>query len=221
MQQGLLPLGYAQSHELCDFVVANCNQMAFELLHAALQGITKDKFICIYGEPGCGKTHLFQGFAKEYNLAYTTANQALTTNPWDWIYGEQQILILDDAHKVEDDVWWFHLYNLVKEQNKLLIIGTTKPPSMWPAKLADWRSRLATFISAEMHNPDDDTLKRVLTKIWKDKGIVVDSAILEYLSRRIDRNFPAICHWAHKIDTLSAQQRRPITVSMLHHLFAA
>jgi chromosomal replication initiation ATPase DnaA len=72
-----------------------------------------------------------------------------------------------------------------------------------------------------MHNPDDDTLKRVLEKIWKDKGIVVDNAILEYLSRRIDRNFPAICQWAKKIDTLSAQQRKPITVSMLHHLFSA
>ena len=221
MQQGLLPLGYTQSYELFDFVVDNCNQMAFELFHAALQGATKDKFICIYGEPGCGKTHLFQGLAKNYNLAYNTANQALTTNLWDLVYGEQQVLILDDAHKVDDDVWWFHLYNLVKEQNKLLVIGATKPPSMWPVTLADWRSRLATFISVEMHSPDDETLKRVLEKIWKDKGIVVDNSILEYLARRIDRNFPAICQWAEKIDMLSAQQRRPITVSMLHHLFSA
>lgn len=221
MQQGLLSLGYHQSHELCDFVVADCNQMAFELLHAAIKGITKDKFICVYGDPGCGKTHLFQGLAKEYNLTYNTANQMLTTNPWDWIYGDQQILILDDAHKVSDDVWWFHLYNLVKEQNKLLIIGTEKPPSLWPVELPDWRSRLATFICAEMRNPDDDTLKRVFEKIWKDKGITVDGSILEYLSRRIDRNFPAICHWAKTIDTISAQKRRPITVSMLHQLFAA
>lgn len=221
MQQGLLPLGYAQSHELCDFVVANCNQMAFELLHTSLQSTKKDKFICIYGEAGCGKTHLLQGFAKEYNLIYRTANHALTTNPWDWIYGDEKILILDNAHKVEDDIWWFHLYNLVQEQNKMLIISTLKPPSMWPVKLADWRSRLATFISVEMHNPDDDTLKRVIEKIWKDKGIVVDNAILEYLSRRIDRNFPAICQWAKKIDTISAQQRRPITVNMLNQLFAA
>ena len=221
MQQGLLPLGYAQSYELCDFVVANCNQMAIDLFHAALQGTTKDKFVCIYGDSGCGKTHLLQGMAKDYNLTYNTANQALTTNLWDWVYGDQQVLILDDAHKVEDDVWWFHLYNLVREQNKLLIISAINPPSLWPVSLPDWRSRLATFISAEMHNPDDDTLKRVLEKIWKDKGIVVDNAILEYLSRRIDRNFPAICQWAKKIDTLSAQQRKPITVSMLHHLFSA
>ena len=221
MQQGLLPLEYNQSYDLCDFVVAECNQIAFELLHAPIQGITKEKFICIYGESGCGKTHLLQGLAKEHNLPYTTANQAITANPWDWIYSEQKILILDDAHKVDDDVWWFHVYNLVKEQNKLLIIGTVKPPALWPVKLADWRSRLATFICAEMRNPDDDTLKRVLEKIWKDKGIIVDNAIFEYLSRRIDRNFPAICHWARKIDRISAQQRRPITVNMLNHLFAA
>ena len=92
---------------------------------------------------------------------------------------------------------------------------------MWPVKLADWRSRLATFVSTEMRNPDDDTLKRVLEKIWKDKGIAVDDTILEYLSRRIDRNFPAICYWAHKIDLISAQKRRPITISMLHSLFTA
>ncbi len=221
MQQGLLPLEYIQSYNLCDFVVANCNQMAFEIFHATLQGLTRDRFICIYGESGCGKTHLFQGLAKDYGFAYNTANQVFTANIWDWVYSDQQILVLDDAHKVEDDVWWFHLYNLVKEQNKSLVIGATKPPAMWHVKLADWRSRLATFISVEMHNPDDDTLKRVLEKIWKDKGIAVDNAILEYLSRRIDRNFPAICQWAKRIDTLSAQQRRPITISMLHHLFAA
>jgi len=220
VQQGLLPLEYTQSYALCDFVVAECNQMAFELFHSVLQGSIKDKFICVYGESGCGKTHLLQGLARDYGFSYHTANQIFTANLWEWV-SNRQVLILDDAHKVEDDTWWFHLYNLVKEQDKYLIIGSIKPPTMWPVKLADWRSRLSTFISAEMRNPDDDTLKRVLEKIWKDKGIIVDNAILEYLSRRIDRNFPAICQWANKIDTLSAQQRRSITISMLHHLFAA
>ena len=220
MQQGLLPLSYPQSSELCDFVVANCNQLAFELLHRSISGVTKDKYICIYGESGCGKTHLLQGFAKENQIIYLNAKQVVEASPRDWVYSDEKIVILDDADKVEDEVWWFHLYNLIKEQNKTLIISSRKVPSMWPVKLADLRSRLATFVSAEMRNPDDDTLKRVLEKIWKDKGIVVDNAILEYLSRRIDRNFPAICHWAHKIDQISAQRRRPITISMLYSLFA-
>lgn len=216
-----MPLSYPQSYELCDFVVANCNQLAFELLHGSIGGTAKkDKLICIYGESGCGKTHLLQGFAKEYNLSYLTASRAMSTSPWDWVHGGEQVLILDDADKAEDEVWWFHLYNLLKEQNKLLIISAHKAPSMWPVQLADWRSRLATFVVAEMRNPDDDTLKRVLLKIWKDKGIAVDDATLEYLSRRIDRNFPAICHWAYRIDLISAQKRRPITISLLHSLFA-
>ena len=220
MQQCLLPLGYTQSSELCDFVVANCNQLAFDLLHRQISGLSKDKFICIYGESGCGKSHLLQGFAKEHNLKYFKATQALSVSSWDLCHCSEQILIIDDADSIEDDVWWFHLYNLLKENSKSLIISAKKAPSMWPVNLADWRSRLATFVVTEMRNPDDDTLKRVLEKIWKDKGITVDNNILEYLSRRIDRNFPAICHWAYKIDLISAQRRCPITINMLHSLFA-
>ena len=220
MQQVLLPLGYPQNFELFNFIVANCNQLAFELLHSSISGQSKDKFICIYGESGCGKTHLLQGFAKEHHLSYMTALQATMTNPLEWLHGPHQILILDDADKVTDDVWWFHLYNLLKEQNKLLIVSANKAPSMWRVQLDDWRSRLATFVNVEMRNPDDDTLKRVIEKIWKDRGITVDHTVLEYLAQRIDRNFPAIYYWAHKIDLISAQKRRPITINMLHPLFA-
>ena len=218
MQQSLLPLSYPQSFDLCDFVVANCNQLAFELLYRAIGGIAKEQYVCIYGDSGCGKTHLLQGFAKENKISYLNA-QTIDTDSVDWIYGNEKVIILDDADKVGDEVWWFHFYNLIKEQNKILIISARKSPSMWNVQLADLRSRLATFVCTEMRNPDDDTLKRVLEKIWKDKGIVVDGAILEYLSRRIDRNFPAICYWAHKIDLISAQKKRPITISMLHSLF--
>ena len=219
MQQSLLPLSYPQSFDLCDFVVANCNQLAFELLYRAISGIAKEQYVCIYGDSGCGKTHLLQGFAKENKISYLNAH-AVDTCSVDWVYGNEKVIILDDADKVGDEVWWFHFYNLIKEQNKILIISARKSPSRWGVQLADLRSRLATFVCTEMRNPDDDTLKRVLEKIWKDKGIVVDGAILEYLSRRIDRNFPAICYWAHKIDLISAQRKRPITISMLHSLFA-
>lgn len=219
MQQGLLPLSYPQSIDLCDFVVANCNQLAFDLLHKTISGTAKEQFICIYGEPGCGKTHLLHGFAAENNIIYLNTKHVIGSTPREWGYGDAKIIILDDADQVNDDVWWFHLYNFIKEQNKILIIGARKAPLMWSVQLADLRSRLSTFVCAEMRNPDDDTLKRVLEKIWKDKGIVVNNAILEYLSRRIDRNFPAICHWANKIDLMSAKSKRPITISMLHTLF--
>lgn len=219
MQQGLLPLKYEHSYSLCDFVVADCNQSAFSMLHMIVNGQLKDHFICLFGEEGSGKTHLLQGIAKEYNLNYQSADHMDLENYRAWISGEHNILIIDDAHKISDNVWWFHTYNLVKELGKTLIISSRKPPSMWLVELADWRSRLATFVCVEMLNPDDDTLKRVLNKMWQDKGISVDSVVLDYIAKRIDRNFASIKHWAKFIDILSAQKKRSITLNMLQGLF--
>jgi chromosomal replication initiation ATPase DnaA len=56
--------------------------------------------------------------------------------------------------------------------------------------------------------------------MWKDKGISVDDAVLNYIAKRIDRNFASIKHWAQVIDMLSAQKKRSITFNMLQGLFA-
>ncbi len=216
MQQGLLPLQYEHNYNLYDFVVADCNQSAFSMVHMVMKHESRDNFFCIFGEEGSGKTHLLQGIAKENHLQYRNAGQIGLADYREWIGCENNsILILDDAQKITDDVWWFHVYNLIKELGKTLIISSYKPPSMWPVKLADWRSRLATFVCVEMLNPDDDTLKRVLSKMWKDKGISVDDAVLNYIAKRIDRNFASIKHWAQVIDMLSAQKKRSITFNML------
>jgi chromosomal replication initiation ATPase DnaA len=219
VQQGLLPLSYGHSYGLYDFVVADCNQNAFSMLHMVVKNQLQDNFFCVFGEEGSGKTHLLRGIASEYNLVYQNSANINLNNSRDLLNNKSDIFLVDDADKITDDVWWFNTYNLAKESGKKLIISSCKPPSMWSITLADWRSRLATFVCVEILNPDDDTLKRVLSKMWNDKGISVDNVVLDYIAKRIDRNFASIKYWAKFIDMLSAQKKRSITLNMLQGVF--
>lgn len=220
LQQGILELGYKNNYNLFDFVVSNCNQASFDILSRVASHNIENNFFCIYGPRYSGKTHLLKGVADCYKLFYLNAENYMRGSPRELVERNGSILFLDNADEIKDDMWWFNIYNLVKEHNKKLVMAARNPPSMWIVQLADWRSRLATFLCAEMLNPDDDTMKRIFKKNWSDKGIMVEDHVLEYLCRRIDRNFSALKYWVDKIDDISAKTGRSININLLHTLFS-
>jgi chromosomal replication initiation ATPase DnaA len=57
--------------------------------------------------------------------------------------------------------------------------------------LADLASRLRAARPVELGEPDDDLLRRVLVKLFADRQLAVDSAVVDYIVVRMERSLQA------------------------------
>lgn len=170
--------------------------------------------LCLYGESGSGKTHLAHIWAKNVGAIYLTAAQAIEQNPFHWIQGGNPIVI-DDIEHMKDEEWLLHFYNLIQEHQRTALLTANLPPTRWPAKLADLKSRLQTIISVELSLPDEQTLQAIMTKQFREKGLKVKPEVIDYLLKHCERSFSAISSWASHLDEIAASQGRSITIPLI------
>ena len=86
-------------------------------------------------------------------------------------------------------------------------------------KFNDLSSRLKTFISLEINQPDDEMLLTILTKLLIDKQFIINSnEIFEYILRRVDRTYEAINEIVCKLDILSLEKKRQLTIPLIKEI---
>ena len=105
-----LPISWAFSKKLKDFVVSDCNRYAFEWLEKWPFKI-RENFVCLVGEKGSGKTHLANIWAERLNADIINSSDDVF-NKWYAIASaenEQKYFVLDEADKILDDVLLFYI----------------------------------------------------------------------------------------------------------------
>lgn len=105
----------------------------------------------------------------------------------------------------------FHLWNLVQEDRKPLLIVASLPVSEWDVELPDLRSRLAASLLIEIGPPDEAMLKGLFHKFFAARGLAISEDASSYLARRMDRNYQDVQLLAQKMDNLATEQKKSIT----------
>ncbi|MEO9468864.1 DnaA/Hda family protein [Parasphingorhabdus sp.] len=105
----------------------------------------------------------------------------------------------------------FHLWNLVQEDQKPLLIVSSLPVSAWNVELPDLRSRLAASLLIEIGPPDEAMLKGLFHKFFAARGLAISEDASSYLARRMDRNYLDVQILAQKMDNLATEQKKSIT----------
>ncbi len=108
-----------------------------------------------------------------------------------------------------------HLYNLMAQRGGHLLLSGAKPPAHWPCTLADLRSRLATMAAVGLKAPDDSLLAAVLVKLFSDRQLKAEPAIIQFLVARMERSLEAAGRMVAAIDRASLAQRRNITIPLV------
>ena len=84
-------------------------------------------------------------------------------------------------------------------------------PAAWNVTLPDLASRLKAAATVEIHEPDDQPLAGVITKLFADRQVEVDAPVVQYLVRRIERSLSTAIEVVDRMDRAALEQKTRIT----------
>jgi chromosomal replication initiation ATPase DnaA len=200
-----------------DFLVAPCNQVAVAWLDKWPDW--SSPFLIIYGPPGCGKSHLSHVFmAKSGAMALTSAliEDAGLAN----IISSAQNFVVDDGDQDFDEEALFHIYNDLASRDGHMLITSTVSPVEWPIKLADLASRVKAAPAAEIRQPEDDLIKAVMVKLFSDRQVRIQSGVIDYVSKRMERSLDAARQFVEAADKAALVEKKAITLAIARRVLA-
>ncbi len=146
--------------------------------------------LMLIGPSGAGKSHLATIWARQAN-ARSIDSTALTRDSLAEIAEARALLIEDADRPGADEAALFHLVNLARERGVDALITARAPPDAWGLKTADLLSRLRLAPIVELGAPDLELTQAVLVKLFNDRQLTVDPALVGYVALRIERSLDA------------------------------
>jgi len=183
-----------------DFVVSEANREAFSWITEWPKW--PGNALLLHGAKSSGKTHLANIWAKKSGAEFSSDAEKLA-------------LVVENIESFTDQEKLFHLINRMKEKNGWLLLTANVPAARLPVALPDLASRLKAIPSVGLNPPDDVLLKSVLMKLFSDRQLKVPAAAIDFILSRMNRSFPDAAALVEKIDTLSAEEKRAITIPLV------
>ncbi len=214
MNQLPLPFDHAPRYGLDDFMPSASNE-------AALMAVERwpgwpDRVLLLVGPEGAGKSHLARIWAARAD--------ADILSPLD-LGGDLDLLVRRNA-VVEDaeragipEPALFHLLNLVRERGLSLLVTARSAPAGWSLATADLVSRLRLAPIVEIAPPDDALMRAVLVKLFADRQLAVDAALVDWLALRIERSLDSARRAVAALDRAGLDAGRRITRTLAADLF--
>ena len=203
LNQLLLDFDYDQNFKDDDFYVGKSNYYTFELINKWPKW--EKNFLNISGEKLSGKTHLVNIFLKKFNgikieSSLLNNDNLKTIKPF-------QNIVLEDLNLDVDEKLIYTLFNIIDQDNKFLIITSTKPIVEINFKLEDLRSRTKNCLLAKIENPDDELMFALILKNLSDRQITLDKKLIDFIIKRVERSYGKIFEFIYKIDKISLKKK--------------
>ena len=185
------------------------NKTNFYAFNALINNDTKLSFL--YGPKKSGKSYLSKIWLKKNNAIEYKNNYEMLLNLHNNILIDN--LLFYDQEKI------FHIVNnCILNNSKVLITSDTKINEI-NFEFNDLSSRLKTFSNLEINQPNDEMLLAILTKLLVERQFIIKSnEIFEYIIRRVDRTYQGINDIVKKLDILSLEKKRQLTIPLIKEI---
>jgi len=188
----------------------------------ALPRASGPKFYFIWGESGCGKSHLLQAeiqLSTQLGLKsiYLEADQLKYFDPG-VLEGMEQydVVCFDDVNVLIGNKEWedalFHLYNRLFDLQRSLVISSNVSPRQLPVQLADLHSRLTAGEIYQVAVLSDAAKCQLMITAAQHRGFVITAEVADYILQRSPRDLFSLQKVIVRLDDLSLIEQRLITV---------
>ena len=187
-------------------------------------GREKERFFYLWGNEGCGKSHLLQGLAGAYEHHRISVNYfACAEDTRFEIDGEIDCVLVDDVDRLgpEAQVGLFNLYNRIRDEGHafLLVTGPVAPAQL---KLRDdLVTRLGWGLVYQVHELTDEEKIKAMKSHAASRGLDLPQEVGDYLLRHERRDLPTLIATVDALDNYALASRRKITVPLVRELLQA
>jgi chromosomal replication initiation ATPase DnaA len=134
------------------------------------------------------------------------------------ILASSKNLVADDGDTGFGEEALFHIYNDLALRDGHMLITAERTPKDWPVKLADLASRLKASPAVEIGLPDDDLIKSVIVKLFSDRQIRVETGVIDYVVKRMERSLDAARQFVDAADKTALVEKKGITLPIARHV---
>ncbi|MBE7202930.1 MAG: hypothetical protein INR70_34745 [Parafilimonas terrae] len=202
-----LPLDPRYGRE--DFLVGPANETAYALIEAWPDW--PDSVLVLTGPSGSGKSHLAAIWAERAH-AWTVPAAAVSLDAGQHLVSNGALVIEDiDRAENRDEAALFHLLNRARERGCPVLMTSATGIDALGLATPDLRSRLRLAPRIAIEAPDDALLRAVLVKLFVDRQLVVDLAVIDSLALRIDRSLGRARDVVAELDRDALGRRRRIS----------
>ena len=198
MQQ--LPLDISSRGEPAfDNFVQGANAEALERVRALAAGALREAIVYLWGEAGCGRTHLLRAAAR--------ANPALVA--------------ADDVESLDDTAQQalFAAINAAREGGPGVLAAGGAPPAKLTLR-EDLRTRLAWGLVYQLKPLTDADKVLHLQAEARRRGLTLGDEVAGYLLQRLPRDLSNLNRVLDLLDRHSLARQRPLTLALVREALA-
>lgn len=202
-QQLSLALSPAQEPTLENFVVGD-NAEAVASVRAFCQG-TGPQFLYLWGEPGCGCSHIMRAVAPRQKQRIPAFDEAVL------------LYAVDDAQALlgfeQEEL--FNLMNEVRSHPGYRIVVAGHAPIHQLPLREDIKSRLSWGLVFELHYLDAQSALGEFKRLTSERGIDLDEAVCHWIAVHCPRDMRSLRQFLDDIDAYAMEKKRRVTLPLV------
>jgi chromosomal replication initiation ATPase DnaA len=172
--------------------------------------------IGIWGEAGCGKTHLLHLWAGTRPVLDGAMLDGAGLGAEIW----PAYLAVDNADRVPNPRNLLHLLNSCAEAGCLVVLAGRTPPARWHTGLPDLDSRLRALAAVAIGAPEDSLLEALLRQLLAERQLAVAKPLQDWLRLRLPRTAQAMREAASALDQASLAAGQAVTRQLAAEVLA-
>lgn len=200
-----------------DNFVAGRNVELLYALRQALSGNEDERCLYLWGETGCGKSHLLQAAVGQALASGKSAIHVGGAVP-----EVAQVVAVDDVETLDGvaQIALFELYNRMRENGGVLLVSGTVAPAHLHLR-DDLRTRLGWGLVYQVQGLNDEEKTMALVQHARAKGLVLPHEVARYLLLHGRRDLPALLAVLDALDNHCLRLKRGASVPLLKEVMQA